>query len=163
MGDKIEERGLRAKIREFLSQKYKNVTTHKVLRIMDGFPTIEEFCAANTSEWLAKYRGARPNSQFDLGKICTKAIEDVIAFVREDRHKAEMERIEQERAENEAKAAQEAARIRTEQEEERRNPKFTLGELKSLVSFMELCDITSIDLKKIKNFLSMIDAKIKET
>ena len=163
MDAEIEERGMRAKISDYLSSNYKSVTVHKVLRIIDGFKTIEEFCTATPSDWLRQYRGARPNSSFDLGEICMQAIEDVIAFVREDRYKSEMERVERERAENEAMAAAEAAKIRAEQEEERRNPKFSLGELKSLVSFMELCDINAIDLKKIKNFLSMIDAKIKET
>ena len=160
MDDKIEERGLRAKIREFLSHKYKTVTTHKVLRIMDGFPTIEEFCAANTSEWLSKYRGARPDSQFDLGKICTKAIEDVIAFVREDQRQANLDRERAEKQEREAKEAAEAEKRRLEEEEERRNPKFTLAQMKAIVSFMELCEVQELDLKAFRAFLKSINVEM---
>ena len=162
MADAIERRGLRAKIREHLASKYKTFTVHKVMRIIDGFPSIEAFCEANKGEWLAKYHAARPKSQQDIGGVCMKALDSVIAFVREDRRNAELDRQAAERAELEAKAAAEAARRKEEEEEERRNPKFTLAELKSLTAFMDLCSIAAIDLKGIKHFLALIDAKVKE-
>jgi len=139
----------RAKIRQFLSSKYKSVTVKKVMRILDGYKTISEFCASDKSGWLAKYRSARPNSSFDIGKVVMRALEDVTAFVRDDRRNAEIARA--------AKEEQEKERLAKEEKE---NPKFTLEELKSLTSFMELCNIAAIDLKKIKDFLSIIDAKI---
>lgn len=162
MADEIERRGLRAKIRDYLVSKYKTFTVHKVMRIIDGFPSIEAFCEASKGEWLAKYRAARPKSRQDIGNGCMKALDSVIAFVREDRRNAELDRQAAERAEREAKAAAEAARRKEEEEEERRNPKFTLAELKSLTAFMDLCSIAAIDLKGIKNFLALIDAKVKE-
>lgn len=151
MADQIEQRGLRAKIREYLEGREKSVTVKKVMRIIDGFPSVDAFCNAKQTEWLLKYKAARPKSCFELGKKVIRAIEDTIAFIREDRRNTELDR----RAEAEAKR-------KAEEEEEKRNPKFTLGELKALTAFMELCSIKAIDLKKIRNFLSMIDAKVKE-
>lgn len=162
MADEVEERGLRTKIRNFLDGKYKTPTVIKVVRIMDGFPTVEKFCSAPSSEWLAKYRCVRPNSGHDIGKVCQKAIDDAISFVREDRRVARLEKEAKEKAEQEAIKVAEEAKRKAEAEEMRNNPKFSLGELKSIVAFMELCDIASIDLKQVKNFLSMIDAKVKE-
>ena len=151
MADQIEQRGMRSKIRAFLEGRYRSVIVKKVLRIVDGFPTIEAFCTAHKSEWLAKYRAARPKSKVDLGVKTTKAIEDVISFVREDKRN---ERLELEAKEKAAK--EEALR------ERRENPKFSLGELKALVNFMELCDVKELDLKGIKEFLSKIGVKVKE-
>lgn len=162
MVDSIERRGLRTKIREHISGKYQTCMVKKVMRIIDGFPSIDAFCTADKGAWLAKYRAARPNSKHDIGKLCLTALEDVISFVWEDRRNAELERQAAERAEREAKEAAEAARRKEEAEEERRNPKFTLAELKSLTAFMDLCNIAAIDLKGIKNFLALIDAKVKE-
>jgi len=162
MDDKIEERGLRAKIREFLESRQKSVTVKKVMRIIDGFPSIDAFCKAKQMEWLLKYRAARPKSHFELGRKVTRAIEDTIAFIREDRRNTELDRLAKEKEQKALAEAKAKAEREAEEEEERRNPKFTLGELKALTAFMELCSIKAIDLKKIRNFLSMIDAKVKE-
>lgn len=162
MVDEVERRGLRTKIREHLSGKYKTFTVHKVMRIINGFPSVDAFCAASKGEWLAKYHAARPKSRQDIGVNCMRALDDAIAFVREDRWKAELDRKAAERAELETKAAEEEARRKAEEEEEQHNPKFTLAELKSLTAFMDLCSIAAIDLKGIKHFLALIDAKVKE-
>lgn len=151
MADQIEQRGMRSKIRAFLESRYKSVTVKKVLRIVDGFPTVEAFCSAHKSEWLAKYRAARPKSGVDLGAKVMKAVEDVISFVRDDKRN---ERLELEARE---KAAEEEAL-----KERRENPKFSLGELKALVNFMELCDVKELDLRGIREFLSKIGVKVKE-
>jgi hypothetical protein len=162
MDDSIEGRGLRAKIREYIAGKYRTFTVTKVMRIMDGFPSIDAFCAADKGSWLMKYRASRPHSKHDIGRVCGTALEDVVAFVWEYRRNEELNRQAAERAEREAKAAAEAERRKEEEEEERRNPKFTLAELKSLIAFMDLCSIAAIDLKGIKHFLALIDAKVKE-
>lgn len=160
MDAEIEKRGMRAKISDYLSSNYKSVTVHKVLRIIDGFKTIEEFCTATSSDWLRQYRGARPNSQFDLGKICTKAIEDVIAFVRDDQRQANLDRELAEKKEREAKEAAEAEKRRLEEEEERRNPKFSLAQMKAIVGFMELCEVQELDLKAFRAFLKSINVEM---
>jgi hypothetical protein len=151
MADPIQERGLRAKIREFLEGRHKSATVKKVMRIVDGFPTIEAFCTAHKSEWLAKYRAARPKSEFDLGVKVMRAIEEVIAFVREDKRNAQLDLEAKKKAEAEAAL-----------KEQRENPKFSLGELKALVNFMELCDVKELDLRGIREFLSKIGVKVKE-
>ena len=151
MADPIQERGLRAKIREFLEGRHKSVTVKKVMRIVDGFPTIEAFCKASKAEWLSKYRAARPKSEFDLGVKVMRAIEEVIAFVREDKRNMELDLEAKKRAEEE-----------TALKEQRENPKFSLGELKALINFMELCDVKELDLRGIKEFLSKIGVKVKE-
>jgi hypothetical protein len=151
---------LRAKIREYLASKYKTFTVHKVMRIIDGFPSIDAFCAANKGEWLAKYHAARPKSHQDLGVVCMKALDAVIAFVREDRRNAELDRQAEERAKLEAKAAEEEARRKAEEEEERRNPKFTLAQMKAIVSFMELCEVQELDLKAFRAFLKSINVEM---
>lgn len=151
MADQIEQRGLRSKIRAYLESRHKAATVKKVMRIIDGFPTIEAFCSAHKSEWLAKYRAARPKSEFDIGVKVMRAIEDVISFVREDKRNAKLDLEVKERA-----AAEEALR------EQRENPKFSLGELKALVNFMELCDVKELDLRGIREFLSKIGVKVKE-
>jgi len=160
MENQIEERGLRAKIREHLTEKYKTCTAKRVLRIIDGFPTIEYFCAAAPSDWLAKYRGARPKSKVDIGKQCTKAIEDVIAFVRNDKYQAKLDRELAEKQEREAREAAEAEKRRLEEEEERRNPKFTLAQMKAIVGFMELCEVQELDLKAFRAFLKSINVEM---
>lgn len=162
MADQIEERGLRAKIREYLESRQKSVTVKKVMRIIDGFPSIDAFCNAKSSEWLIKYRASRPNSSFDIGRKVKRAIEETIAFVREDRLNNELDRLAKEKEMKDLAEARAKAEREAEEEEEKRHPKFTLGELKSIVAFMELCDIKAIDLKKVRDFLSMIDANIKE-
>lgn len=159
MADDFEKRMLRAKVREYLTGKYRTAAVKKVLRILDGFPTADAFCTASKGMWLAKYREARPTSSFDIGKLCENAIEDAITFIREDRWNAKFNR---QIAEREKHEAEEEAKRKDEEEEKRRNPKFTLAELKSLTAFMDLCDIAAIDLKGIKSFLTLVDAKVKE-
>lgn len=151
MADKIEQRGLMSNIRAYLESRHKTVTVKKVMRIIDGFPTIEAFCTAHKSEWLAKYRAARPKSGFDLGVKVMRAIDDVISFVREDKRNAKLELEEKEKS-----AAEEALG------KQRENPKFSFGELKALVNFMELCDVKALDLKGIKEFMSKIGVNVKE-
>lgn len=151
MANQIEQRGLRSKIRAYLESRHKTVTVKKVMRIIDGFPTIEEFCTAHKSEWLAKYRAARPNSGFDLGVKVMRAIDDAISFVREDK------RNEKQDIEAKEKAKAEEALM-----EQRENPKFSFGELKALVNFMELCDVKELDLRGIKEFMSKIGVNVKE-
>lgn len=151
MADPIQERGLRARIREHLESRYKSATVKKVMRIIDGFPTIEAFCKASKTEWLLKYRAARPKSKFDLGIKVMRAIDCAIAFVREDKRNAQLD------LEAKKKAEEEAAL-----KEQRENPKFSLGELKALVNFMELCDVKELDLRGIREFLSKIGVKVKE-
>ena len=160
MANQIEQRGLRAKIREHLVERYKTCTVRKVLRIIDGFPTIERFCEATPSDWLANYRSARPKSKFDVGKLCTKAIEDVIAFVRDEQRQANLDRELAEKKEREAKEAAEAEKRRLEEEEERRNPKFTLAQMKAIVGFMELCEVQELDLRAFRAFLKSINVEM---
>lgn len=150
MEDKVEERGLRAKINEHLSERYPCATVKKVLRILDGFPSVERFCRAGKAEWLQKYREAKPRSHHDIGLKCIRAIEDTISFVNDVKRNDRLDLEAKIRAEESARA-----------EEERANPKFTLAELKAVVNFMDLCEIAAIDLRKIKEFLGAIEAKIK--
>ena len=163
MVETIEERTLRTKIRQFVQENYRTFIQKKVMRVCEGFETVEEFCKATPGEWLAAYRKARPQSNVDLGARCLQAIEDAIAFVKEDAisaQKAMEARKAAERELAETKARQEAER---KAKGERENPKFSYEELKSLIAFMELCNIKAIDLKAVKNWIAMIDVRIKET
>lgn len=162
MAMSIAERGMRAKMRQFLQEHYRTFICKKVMRIVDSFKTVSEFCEADETQWLTAYRSARPESQVDLGKRCKMAIDDVIAYVK-DEVRADKLAAEERRLASERKAEEE--RKREEErvlKEARENPKFTLAELKSNVAFMELCNVSAVDLKGVKQFMSVIDVQTKE-
>lgn len=108
----------------------------EVAVVMDRFSTVSGFLAASRADLLKANRLARPDAKRDLGARFFLAHDDLAAYAKERRYLAEKEAIEQQ------------AREEAEREVERReNPTFTLAQMKSIVSFMELCGVSAIDLK----------------
>ena len=117
--------------------------------IFDKFPTVAAILAADKASVLRAYRLSSPNAQRDLGKKTFAAFDEVVSWakdrilevnkLRDDRERAEAERIER---------------------EHRENPMFSIGEVKALASFMELCGIAEIDLKGIKEIFSKMKVSI---
>lgn len=67
------------------------------------------------------------------------------------------------KAEQDALIAQNKAKEAAAREAEAVNPRFTIEQIKSLASFMELCSIESIDLRKINSFFEAVHCKPLET
>lgn len=104
--------------------------------IMNQFSTVSAFLEANVAELQKANRLARPSGRRDLGPKFFIAHGECVSFTAQRRfeRKREMEREDRDFISNELR-------------ERRENPRFTLAQLQSIVSFMQLCSIAEIDLK----------------
>ena len=148
------------RIEGYLKSSCNSTTTKKAMRVIMEFRSVDEFLASGESEWAVKYKKARPESKVDLGKVTVAALNGAISYVKEVRRLEKVEEANRRKEEEQARIEAERAEQERKAKDERENPKFTISELTAITSFMTICDIEAIDLKGLRQFLSLCNAKI---
>lgn len=121
----------------------------RIERTMPRFPTVTSFLAANKAALMKAYNEAHPQAKRGVGAGFFRTHGEIVAWVKSLRLDAAKAR---ERADAEAAAKEEAER--------RDNPRFTLRQLQSVVSFMELCGVAEIDLKGAVEFFRVMKVEL---
>lgn len=126
----------REEIVEHIRIAYNQRLAAEIRIVMERFSTVRSFIEASHADLQKANRLARPDSTRDLGPRFFLAHAECNSFVQQ---RMLEQRREIEREDREFVAA--------ELQRERENPRFTLAQLQSIVSFMQLCSVSEIDLK----------------
>lgn len=133
VGEGISREDIVQHIAETCSVKVANVLEE----LMSCYGTVSGFLNASEGDLMAMYMRKRQGAKKSLGKRFFAAVDEARKFVSDARIATEQ------------KEAAAAAEKRRELET---NPVFTLAQMKSLVEFMEYCDIAKIDIKQAMRF-----------
>lgn len=126
----------REEIVEHIRVAYNQRLAADIRTVMERFGTVQSFLDASHADLQKAHRLARPDNARDLGRRFFLAHAECVSFVNERRieQRREIEREDRDFIANELR-------------ERRENPRFTLAQLQSIVSFMQLCSVSEIDLK----------------
>lgn len=137
-----------------VDEKLKPVTAKRLCRVIDSVG-INAFASMDKAAWNAEYRMLNPGSSIDLGKAGLKIFEKCATFIKERKFQKKLEL----KAQEEARAAEEAAAAdaakKVAEKEKRLNPMLTRHQMRQVADFMDMEDITEVDLRWVNDFFKM--------